>query len=106
MQWISYVDGPVDNLVGQARRLRPDGGSDEALSRTDVCGAPLVVGGPAAWTGDGRWAVVAGVAPSISALYALATDGSGQVLRLCVTPGPAVLWSGGWVAALPDGGVR
>jgi hypothetical protein len=100
------VHGPADTLTGQARRLHPDGGGDQALSGADVCGSPLVAFGPAAWTVDGRWALVAGAGSGVNALQALATDGSGQVLRLCVTPGAPVFWSGGWVPSLPDGGVH
>ncbi len=95
MDWISYIDGPLDDLQGQARKLRPDGGGDRPLSNTDVCGAPLTAVGPAVFTPDDGWVVVAGTGSGISALWALAADGSGETMRLCVPAGPPVIFSGG-----------
>jgi hypothetical protein len=103
---LSYIFGPLDDGRGEARSIQPDGGGDAPLSITDVCGAPLVLSGPAVWTADGRWAVAAGVGQGVSALWAMAADGGGEVMRLCVADGPPVIFSGGQALAWPDGGAR
>jgi hypothetical protein len=103
-QWISYVDGPLDDFRGQARALQPDGGSDHALTSTDVCGDTLQVIGPAVFTPDDRWAVVAGTGSGITALYAIPTDPSAQVIRLCLPDGPPVIFSGGAGPLVADAG--
>ncbi len=106
-EWLSYLLTAADVASGELHRVRPDGGDDLALTHQDVCGAPLVALSPSHWTPDDRWVITVGSAEGLAAIHAVASDGTGQVLRLCVSDGPPVDFVAGYTERpLSDGGTR
>jgi hypothetical protein len=94
--WLSFVDdAKMGSKAGNVHKVHPDGTGPVQLSFA-AASATTAMTGPATWSADGAWVFVAGEVDGVNPIYAVRTDGSGQVARITISAGAAVEFVGAY----------
>lgn len=94
--WLSFVDDAKTGAkAGNVHKVHPDGTGQVQLSY-GFASATTALTGPATWSADGAWVFAAGSVDGMNAIYAVRTDGSGQVARIAITAGAPVEFVGAY----------